>query len=105
MSHVNKRTLEQSYLRQADSVMKQRYGERLDENINVLLKRMKKSSYFPQSQHRYSESSNDEWNLKHEFKAFEDEIVADVFKEILMLIYDVKGHITISSGLNLGNKH
>lgn len=100
MRYVNKETLLEAYEKQPNSNMKHRYGNRVDENINVLLRRMKQSSYFPQSQHGYSKLSSDEWNLKHEFKVFEDKIVADVLKKILMSIYEVKGCVTFSSGLN-----
>lgn len=100
MRHVNEKTLLDAHEKQPNSDTKQRYGEGVDKNINVLLKRMKKSSYFPQSRYRYSKSSSDEWNLEHEFKVFEDEIVADVFKEILMSIYEIKGCVTVLSGLN-----
>lgn len=100
MRYVNKDTLLEAYKKQPNSDMKRRYGEEVDGNLNVLLKRMKKMSYYPQSQLRYSESGSDKWKLKREFKVFEDEIVADVLQEILMSIYEVKGRLTISSGLN-----
>ena len=54
MKYVNKDTLKESYSKQpkgkavgVDEVTKEEYGEKLEENIENLLMRMKKSSYKP----------------------------------------------------------
>lgn len=96
MPNVNEKTLIEAYWIQPDSAIKMLYGENLEENIQKLLCRMKEFSYYPQSRPVYSESNSDERDSKLEFGAFEDEIVADVFRKILEAIYSVKGCLSIS---------
>lgn len=64
------------------------YGKQLDENLDNLLRRMKKFSYWPQPKN-YASNINDRYH-KYAFRAFEDEIVQGVLKEILKAIYEPK---------------
>lgn len=87
MHQINEETLKQAYWRQPDSAVKTSYGGNLDDNIQRLVYKMKKFSFFPQKQSGKGES------LEHEIRLFEDQIVECVFAEILRLIYDEKSPV------------
>lgn len=93
MPYVNMETLADSFKKQPDSVEKERYGDNLETNIKELYRRMKAFSYFPQRINGNLKMGN--MGAKKEFKIFEDNLVADVFKEILEALYSVKGSMSI----------
>lgn len=90
MRFVNEETLRVIYEKQPDSEVKQMYGENFDENISELLRRMKASSYFPQSQDRIWMENTDKDREKYIFRAFEDRLLQSLFKEILDAIFKPK---------------
>lgn len=92
MRFINEETLREAYKKQPDSDVKQMYGEHLDENISELLRRMKASSYFPQSQDRIRMTNTDMDREKYIFRAFEDRLLQCLFKEILDAIFKPKIH-------------
>ena len=91
MRYINLNTLKSSYhklMKGGDEGIGAEYGKNLDENLSNLLRRMKNFSYFPQPKN--CASSNGNWKRKYAIRAFEDEIVQGVFKEILEAIYESK---------------
>ena len=90
MRFINEETLREAYKKQPDSDVKQMYGEHLDENISELLRRMKTSSYFTQSQDRIRMTNTDMDSEKYIFRAFEDRLLQSLFKEILDAIFKPK---------------
>lgn len=92
MRFVNEETLREAYEKQPNSDVKQMYGEHLDENIRELLRRMKISSYFPQSSDRGCLTNVDMDNKIYILKAFEDRLLQCLFKEILDAIFKSKIH-------------
>lgn len=93
MSYVNKEALVESFKKQPNSAEKRQYGENLETNIKELYRRMKAFSYFPQRINGNLKMGN--MGAKKEFKILEDNLVADVFKEILEVLYSVKGSMSI----------
>ncbi len=97
MKYINKGTLMESYRKQpkgkavgVDEVTKEEYGERLEENIDDLLVRMKKFSYKPYPVRRaYIPKGNGKMRGLG-IPSFEDKVVQGVFKEILEAIYEPK---------------
>lgn len=97
MQYVNKGTLAESYSKQpkgkavgVDGVSKETYGERLDENLEDLLRRMKQFSYKPYPVRRaYIPKGNGKLRGLG-IPSFEDKVVQGVFKEILEGIYEPK---------------
>ena len=97
MQYVNKKTLEESYRRQPkgkavgiDEMTKEKYGERLEENIDDLIARMKRFAYRPYPVRRaYIPKMNGKMRGLG-ISSFEDKMVQGVFKEILEAIYEPK---------------
>ena len=97
MQYVNKKTLEESYRRQPkgkavgiDEMTKEKYGERLEENIDDLIARMKRFAYRPYPVRRaYIPKTNGKMRGLG-IPSFEDKMVQGVFKEILEAIYEPK---------------
>lgn len=97
MKYINKGTLMESYRKQpkgkavgVDEVTKEEYGERLEENIDDLLVRMKKFSYKPYPVRRaYIPKGNGKMRGLG-IPSFEDKVAQGVFKEILEAIYEQK---------------
>jgi len=97
MQYVNKKTLEESYRRQPkgkavgiDEMTKEKYGERLEENIDDLITRMKRFAYRPYPVRRaYIPKMNGKMRGLG-IPSFEDKMVQGVFKEILEAIYEPK---------------
>ena len=97
MQYVNKKTLEESYRRQPkgkavgiDEMTKEKYGERLEENIDDLIARMKRFAYRPYPVRRtYIPKMNGKMRGLG-IPSFEDKMVQGVFKEILEAIYEPK---------------
>ena len=97
MQYVNKKTLEESYRRQPkgkavgiDEMTKEKYGERLEENIDDLIARMKRFAYRPYPVRRtYVPKMNGKMRGLG-IPSFEDKMVQGVFKEILEAIYEPK---------------
>jgi group II intron reverse transcriptase/maturase len=97
MQYVNKKTLEESYRRQPkgkavgiDEMTKEKYGERLEENIDDLMARMKRFAYRPYPVRRtYIPKMNGKMRGLG-IPSFEDKMVQGVFKEILEAIYEPK---------------
>ena len=97
MQYVNAKTLAESYARQpkrkavgVDGVTKEEYGEKLGENLEDLLVRMKKFSYRPYPVRRaYIPKGNGKLRGLG-IPSFEDKVVQGVFKEILEAIYEPK---------------
>ncbi len=97
MKYVNSDTLKESYRRQpkgkavgTDGVTKEEYGEKLEENIEDLIARMKKFSYKPYPVRRaYIPKGNGKMRGLG-IPSFEDIVVQGVFKEILEAIYEPK---------------
>lgn len=92
MRFVNEETLRKAYEKQPEGNAKQIYGEHLDENIRELLRRMKASSYFPQSSDRIRLTNADMGNKIYILRAFEDRLLQCLFKEILDAIFESKIH-------------
>lgn len=93
MQYVNLSTLKwvfQKWIKDKVRGVGAEYEKDLDENLNKLLARMKKFSYYPQSTHKNHELYGGNNVHKYEFRLLEDEIVKIVFKEILGAIYDSK---------------
>lgn len=97
MQYVNSKTLKESYLHQpkhkavgVDEVTKEEYGEKLAENIDALLKRMKQFSYRPCPVRRaYIPKGNGKMRGLG-VPSFEDKMVQGALKEILEAIYEPK---------------
>lgn len=97
MQYVNKKTLAQSYARQPkgravgiDGVTKESYGEKLNENLDELLRRMKRFSYRPYPVRRaYIPKGNGKMRGLG-IPSFADKVVQGVFKEILEGICEPK---------------
>ncbi|RJV93741.1 group II intron reverse transcriptase/maturase [Subdoligranulum sp. AF14-43] len=97
MQYVNSKTLKESYLHQpkhkavgVDEVTKEEYGEKLAENIDALLKRMKQFSYRPYPVRRaYIPKGNGKMRGLG-VPSFEDKMVQGALKEILEAIYEPK---------------
>lgn len=97
MQYVNSKTLKESYLHQpkhkavgVDEVTKEEYGEKLAENIDALLKRMKQFSYRPYPVRRaYIPKGNGKMRGLG-VPSFEDKMVQGTLKEILEAIYEPK---------------
>lgn len=97
MQYVNSKTLKESYLHQpkhkavgVDEVTKKEYGEKLAENIDALLKRMKQFSYRPYPVRRaYIPKGNGKMRGLG-VPSFEDKMVQGALKEILEAIYEPK---------------
>ena len=97
MQYVNKKTLEESYRRQPkgkavgiDEMTKEKYGERLEENTDDLIARMKRFAYRPYPVRRaYIPKTNGKMRGLG-IPSFEDKMVQGVFKEILEAIYEPK---------------
>lgn len=88
MRYVDKKTLKESYKRlmqKGGEGIGAEYGKKLDENLDNLLMRMKKFSYFPQPKNHVTSNGNQ--NCKYAVRAFEDEIVQEVFRKLLEVIY------------------
>ena len=111
MQYVNKKTLEESYRRQPkgkavgiDEMTKEKYGERLEENIDDLIARMKRFAYRPYPVRRaYIPKMNGKMRGLG-IPSFEDKMVQGVFKEILEAIYEPKFK-EFSFGFRPGKKH
>lgn len=91
LKYVNSHTLKMAYEKMMEcgaGNICMEYGENLDMNLSKLLKRMKKFSFFPQPLNKHYISNNDIQEHKYDFRAFEEEIVQYVFKEILDAIFD-----------------
>ena len=94
MQYVNSKTLKESYFHQpkhkavgVDEVTKEEYGEKLAENIDALLKRMKQFSYRPYPVRRaYIPKGNGKMRGLG-VPSFEDKMVQGALKEILEAIY------------------
>lgn len=97
MKYINKDTLKESYAKQpkgkaigVDGVTKEEYGEKLDENLEELLIRMKKFAYKPYPVRRtYIPKGNGKVRGLG-IPSFEDKVVQGVIKEILEAIYEPK---------------
>ena len=97
MQYVNKKTLTESYRSQpkkkaagVDGVTKEQYGERLNENLEDLIARMKRFSYRPYPVRKaYIPKANGKMRGLG-IPTFEDKVVQGVFKEILEAIYEPK---------------
>ncbi|MCL1981707.1 MAG: reverse transcriptase domain-containing protein [Clostridiales bacterium] len=99
MHLINKTTLKEVHKRQEagkasgiDKVTKTGYDEKLDENLDNLLARMKTFSYRPQSARRThipKEGSNDKLRPLG-IPAYEDRLVQGVIAEVLNAIYEPK---------------
>ncbi len=97
MQYVNSKTLKESYFHQpkhkavgVDEVTKEEYGEKLAENIDALLKRMKQFSYRPYPVRRaYIPKGNGKMRGLG-VPSFEDKMVQGALKEILEAIYEPK---------------
>ena len=108
MQYVNKKTLTESYRSQpkkkaagVDGVTKEQYGERLNENLEDLIARMKRFSYRPYPVRRaYIPKANGKMRGLG-IPTFEDKVVQGVFKEILEAIYEPK-FMGISFGFRPG---
>lgn len=66
------------------------YGEHLNENLNDLLVRMERGSYFPQSQDWLQRVDVSGRCKKYMIRAFEDKLLQYRFREILKSIYESK---------------
>lgn len=66
------------------------YGKNLSENLDALLVRMKRGSYFPQSQDWLQRVDVGGRCKKYMVRAFEDKLLQYRFREILKLIYESK---------------
>jgi len=97
INHVNKGTLIAEHERQeskkasgVDQVTKEEYGEKLEENIENLLNRMKTFSYKPQAVRRtYIPKANGQLRPLG-IPAYEDKLVQGVMANILNKIYEPK---------------
>lgn len=97
MQYVNKETLAKSYCQQpkgkaegVDGITKEAYGENLNDNLDDLLRRMKRFSYKPYPVRRaYIPKGNGKMRGLG-IPSFEDKVVQGVFKEILEGIYEPK---------------
>ena len=97
MRFVNKETLAESYRNQpgkkaagVDGTTKEQYGEKLEENLEDLIVRMKRFSYRPYPVRRvYIPKANGK-KRGLGIPSFEDKVVQGVFKEILEAIYEPK---------------
>ena len=97
MRYVNKDTLREIYQKQPrkravgiDQVTKEMYGEKLEENLDDLLVRMKKFSYRPYPVRRAYIPKGDGKVRGLGIPSFEDKLVQGIFKEILEGIYEPK---------------
>ncbi|MEG2383891.1 MAG: reverse transcriptase domain-containing protein, partial [Oscillospiraceae bacterium] len=97
MQYVNQKTLTESFVRQpkhkavgVDKITKEEYGEKLEENLEALLKKMKQFSYKPNPVRRaYIPKGNGKMRGLG-IPSFEDKVVQGVFKETLEAIYEPK---------------
>lgn len=90
MPHINEKTLIQAYWSQPDTATKVLYGKELKGNIQKLLCRMKKFSYFPKGNLGNSIGPGQEFGL------IEDAVVEYAFAEILRKIYIAKNPVIFS---------
>ena len=98
MHYVNKANLTAEHKAQksgkatgADKVSKEEYGERLEENIDKLLSRMKTFSYRPQSVRRtYIPKTGSDKLRPLGIPAYEDKLVQGVMRKVLDQIYEGK---------------
>ncbi len=95
MNRVNKESLKEAHRKQmqkkavgVDSVTKAEYGEKLDENVEDLIRRMKQFSYKPQPVCRvYIPKANGKMRPLG-IPAYEDRLVQSVMAEVLNDIYE-----------------
>lgn len=98
MQYLNKETLKQAHYKQAigkasgvDKVTKEDYGLQLEENIDNLLKRMKKFSYKPQPVRRtYIPKPGSDKMRPLGIPAYEDKLVQWCMTQVLNKIYETK---------------
>jgi len=98
MHYVNKENLTAQHKTQksgkavgVDGVSKEEYGERLEENIDNLLSKMKPFSYRPQSVRRtYIPKAGSDKLRPLGIPAYEDRIVQGVMRKVLDQIYEGK---------------
>ena len=98
MHYVNKETLKQAHNKQVigkasgvDKVTKETYEERLEENIDNLLMRMKKFSYKPQPVRRtYIPKPGSDKMRPLGIPAYEDKLVQWCMTQVLNEIYETK---------------
>lgn len=98
MHYVNKETLRQAHYKQVigkasgvDKVTKETYEERLEENIDNLLMRMKKFSYKPQPVRRtYIPKPGSDKMRPLGIPAYEDKLVQWCMTQVLNEIYETK---------------
>lgn len=79
MHFINAETLKEAYKEQPDSDIKREYGKNLDANIEELLIRMKKFSYYP----HFKVANADRDSEKYMLRAFEDRMLQYLFRDIL----------------------
>lgn len=73
-----------------DAVTKEEYDEKLQENVDNLLERMKRQAYKPQPVKRVYIPKGDGKKRPLGIPAYEDKIVQKVLNEILTVIYEVE---------------
>ena len=96
MKYINKESLKEQHKKQEkgkavgiDDVTKEEYGEKLDDNIEELLERMKKFAYRPQSTRRvYIPKEGSKKQRPISIPAYEDKLVQGNMAEILEQIYE-----------------
>ena len=95
INRVNEESLKEAHQRQKtgkaagiDGVTKEEYGQKLDENISELIKRMKTFKYIPQAVRRtYIPKANGKTRPLG-IPAYEDRLVQSVMAEILSDVYE-----------------
>ena len=110
INHVNYETLAAEHRRQqkrkavgVDKVTKEEYGEKLEENLNDLLNRMKKFSYRPQPVRRTWIPKANGKTRPLGIPSYEDKLVQGVMADILNEVYEPR-FLDCSYGFRPGRK-